>query len=323
MTKKKNTPKKGTKSARVRVIVPRPRGLDDKALAYARLLTDPCGAGLVQPVYPGGEAGFLFRADSIATYGGGATETAGIVHWTPGYTNSSNSDLLVGGATGPSTPITLASSGTGPGKSFLGANAAGVRCVAACLKVTFPGSESARAGRVHYGHTVAGIMDSGNTTDVDALAPVLQHYSRTPADTIELLWKPGISDTEFNDPNTAASATLRDRKSSLTVAWAGVPGGTGMTFHYTAIYEWMPKVDVGVSTNVNGKSTSSNTLDDILDAIKEVGFNWVKHPGGTMGNLSASRVRAPSAAGLMAFMASTYGRMAARQVNMPAIRYRG
>lgn len=279
--KNKNKPK------RVLTVVQRQaiNKLDEKAKEYARLIMDPCAAPLTHPVYPGGDAGFLFRAESFFTIATAPTQTAGVLHWTPGYPNASGTELIgywadtataslatvvVGG------PAPLSSS---PGKAFLNTNARGARCVAACMKVTFPGSESSRSGRVHYGHTTAGTIDLGQFVSADAIAQLLQHYGRTPTDTIELYWQPGIADTEFNDPTEAAGAIIRDRKTALTVAFAGFPAGVGLTFHLTAIYEWTPVQNLGLANNSLGKNMSRNSMDDVLDAIKRTGFTFVKHVG--------------------------------------------
>lgn len=260
------------------------RGLDPLGASYARLLADPCGAPLVHPVYPGGDAGFLFRADAVLSFGGGGTETCGYVHWTPGYVNSTNSDLLVGTTTGPAVAVAASTNGGGPGKAFLAANAYGARCVAACVKISYPGAESSRSGRLHYGHTQGGTIDSGDSITVDSVAPLLQHYTRTPPEVVEVVWRPGIADTEFNDPSVAAVPTLKDRKSSITVAWAGIPVSTGMTFHFTAIYEWTPRPATGVSTNTSGKNQSNNTMDQVLDALTKAGFRWVRNAAGAAGH---------------------------------------
>ncbi len=253
--------------------------LDERAKEYARLIMDPCAAPLTHPVYPGGDAGFLFRAESFYTGHSGAGDTAGVFHWTPGYVNGSNTELVNGSSATAGGIITLASATNSPGRGFLASNAKGARCVAACVKVTYPGSESTRAGRIHYGHTVAGTLDSGQAVTADGVAQLLQHYSRTPTDTIEIYWIPGISDTEFNDPTESASAVIRDRKSSITVAVAGLPAAVGLTYHLTAIYEWTPAQNIGLANNSLGKAVSRNSMDDVLDSIKRTGFQFVKHVG--------------------------------------------
>lgn len=255
------------------------RPLDAVATAYANLLADPCGSPVVHPVYPGGDAGFLFRAETFVTIGGGAGETAGILHWTPGYVNATNTEYLSSASTTSAGAPAIAAATSTPGKTFLANNTRGARCVAACAKVTFAGAESSRSGRVHYGLTSAGMIDAGATVSVDQVSQVLQHYSRTPADTFEVVWKPNIGDTEFNDPTEAAGALIRDRKSAITIAFAGLPAATGLTFHLVAIYEWTPSTGIGIGSNALGKAISQNTLDDVLDYLVSRGFKFVRQAG--------------------------------------------
>lgn len=292
----------------------RAMALDASAAAYARLLSDPCNSPVVHPIYPGGDAGYLFRAESFATFAGGAGETAGFIHWAPGYVNSSGTQLV--GAYGSTpTALLLASVVTSaPGNAFLAANAKGVRCIAACMKVTFPGSESARSGRVHYGLTQAGLIDSGASLTTDSVCQALQHYSRTPSDTVELIWKPNIADTEFNDPGEAASAIIRDRKSALTLAFAGLPAAVGLTVHFTAVYEWTPANGIGVGHNALGKAQSNNTLDQVLDTLVQGGFTFVKHAGATAGHMLGTA--------LTAGISSTFGLMPAQGRSRSTLSFR-
>lgn len=304
----KTTKKRAANAKKVKAQRPRRAALDAAAAAYARLLADPCAAPLVQPVYPGGDSGFLFRAESFATYSTGAAQTAGVVHWTPSYPNFSQTELLVKqAATGTSAEAFVAPPDS-PGRTFLQNNARGVRCVAACMKITFPGAENVRSGRVHYGHTTAGMLDSADVTTVDAVAQALQHYSRTPADTVELVWKPNLADCELVDPATTANAQARDRKAALTVAFAGLPAATGMTFHFTAVYEWTPIAGSGVAHNALGKAVSRNSLDDIIDALVASGYTFVRHAGSTFGSALAGY----GAAAMSSYLGSTYGLMGAR-----------
>jgi hypothetical protein len=316
MVNKKTNKKKVTSKRAPRRRMGRSVGfLDEKAREYARLLSDPCNGPIVPPIYPGGDSGFLFRAESFVTFGIGATETSGIFHWTPGYVNATNTHLLaIAGALG-STSITMANQGgNAPGTAFLAANAKGARCVSACLKLTYPGAENTRAGRLHYGLTSSGMLDSAQATTADNVAQTLQHFSRTPADTVELIWRPSIGDTEFNDPTEAAGAPIKDRKEALTVAWVGLPVATGLTFHMTAVYEWTPAVGLGVGHNALGKAVSRNTLDDVIDYLVQAGFTFVKHAGTGAGHMLS--------AGLLGAMSNSYGLMAANGRTRPALNFR-
>lgn len=281
--------------------VARPRfALDANAAAYAKLLADPCNAPVVRPIYQGGESGYTFRAESFFTIGTNALETAGVVHWTPGYVNADFTELVVGQATSASGNITVAANSSGPGRSFLVANATAARCVAACIRITYPGAESSRSGRIHYGNTNGGLIDAGQVVTADGVAQTVQNYTRTPPEMVELVWRPGVADQEFNDPSATASPNIRDRKSSLTVAFANLPAATGITIHMTAVYEWLPRTALGVANDVSGKSLSRNTLDDVLDYLSSVGFTYAKGIGGHM------------AMGAVSAIANTYGLMGAR-----------
>lgn len=262
----------------------RGNALDVPARDYARLMTDPCNAPLVHPIYPGGDAGFLFRAESFRTFGNGlGTNTSGVMHWTPGYVNSTNTELIANSVDTGATTLALTAALDSPGKTFLAGTAKGVRCVAACVKITFPGAESTRSGRVHFGLTQAGMLDSGAVVAPDDVATSLQHYTRTPPETIELVWKPNIADADFCDPTEANGALIRDRRSALTVAWAGLPAGQGLTFHFTAVYEWTPATGKGVGHNALGKARSRNTMDDVIDTVIGAGFTFVRNSASAMG----------------------------------------
>lgn len=279
------------------------RSLDTAAHDYARLLSDPCNAKLVPPVYPGADAGFLFRADSFGSVGTGAGQTSGTIHWTPGYPNSSNTEFLLIGTAGGSTAGTAVAFPQTPGKIFIDGNSRAVRCIAACLRISFPGAESARSGRVHYGQTPAGLIDVGNSTTPDEVAQALTNYSRTPADMIELIWKPTIADTDFCDPTEAPNAAVRDRHAALTVAFVGLPSTVGITYHMTTVYEWQPKVGLGVSMNPNGKATTRNTLDDVVDYLIARGETFVHNV--------ASSYMGGMAQGLLGAVSATFGNMPA------------
>jgi hypothetical protein len=282
-----------SKSKRSNKQVVKPRGkvqrkmrgmlLDGPALSYAALLADPCNGPLVHPIYPGTDAGFLFRAESFTSFGTGAGETSGVVHWTPGYPNFNDSEFLYTATAGGGTTGTMASATASPGKTFLATNARGVRCVAACMKVSYNGSEANRSGRFHYGQTVAGTLDNSQVVAPDAVAQALQNYGRTPTDSIELIWKPSQGDFSFCDPSASTSALIRDQKAALTLCFVGLPATAGVTVHMTAVYEWLPAVGLSVGGNTNGKARSVNTTDHVVDFLLDRGFAFVRHFGHTVG----------------------------------------
>lgn len=287
-TKTRNTNKpggkgrKGKKGGSNKVVVSRGNGLDAAAMAYARLLTNPCYAPLAHPVYAGADAGFLFRADSFSTIGTAATDTSGYLVWTPGYINFNNTGLLVAaGATGL-VGLTPGASGVSPGQAFLQANASQYRCVAACLRITYPGAETSRSGRLHYGTVASTTISTAAAAATDTLATAFSAYSRTPADVVEVIWKPAAADMQFTDPNFISSEPIRATKAAIGAAWVGLPAASGVTFHFTAVYEWMPKGGLGVGQNTTGKNPSRNTLDDVVDFVIRNGETFVRNTGANL-----------------------------------------
>lgn len=305
-------PKKGNKNKKITVKVRNLNGggrrtLDSNALAYARLIADPCNAPMVRPIYPGGDSGILVRSEAFTTFGTAPSATAGVFHWVPGYLNSNQTQLIGMQAVGPEVGQTTGTLAGTPGWLIMQGIASGVRCVAACLKITYPGNESARSGRIHYGITKASLVDNATSIRADDVAQSLQHYSRTPADTIELFWKPDAGDFEFTDPNEVASPVIRDRKSALTVAFAGLPAAVGLTFHLTAVYEFTPKIGQGLAHNALGKAQSRNSIDDVMDYLISSGFTFVRHAGEMMQSYANN-----NPAFIANVVTSMFGNMAAR-----------
>lgn len=249
-------------------------GLSAQGAEYARLLMDPCAAKLTHPVYSGAEGGILIRAESFATYGAG-TNTAGVLHWTPGAIGATNTELLVAGADTAVLSVPMAATTAAPGKTYLAANAVAVRVVAACLIVTYPGSELSRSGRVHYGHTSGALIDLGDSLNSDQVSGTLEHFERTPATAIEIVWKPNDADQLFTDPNATTLASEKDRKAAITFSWAGLPASTGLTFKFVAVYEYQPVRALGIANPSMSRSTAPETLDRVLNYISGTGFKYV------------------------------------------------
>lgn len=291
----------------------RGRGLDTAAAQYAKLLAEPCTAPLVHPIFPGGNAGFLMRSEGFLTVGNGVDQTSGYFNWVPGYVNKSGTEALYAASNVPDAQLPVETMLNGaPGKTFLANSTSAYRCIAASIKITFPGSEHQRSGRIHYGNTAAGLIEAGTTQSPNGVAQTLQNYGRTPADVVELVWRPGQGDCNMTDPNSLPAGPMRDTKSAMTIAWAGLPPGVGLTLHMTAVYEWLPVVGLGLGSNGTGKAVSGNTLDDVLDYLTVRGFAYVRQAGTALG--------AGVATGLAATLAQSYGMMGSRQ-HARALRY--
>jgi len=250
-----------------RMIVPTRRMFDPPAAAYARLLADPCGAPLTHPLYAGGEGGILVKAESVINIAAGASETGVLMHWTPGAIGSGNTELLTSAPAGDSATATAASST--PGKTFLNDNATGVRVVAACMQVTYLGTELNRSGTIAMGRTQGSLIDPTNTVSLSGLSTALEHFTRTPDSTLELRWVPANMDQSFTDPNVATPTQERDRKSALTLSASGLVAASGLRIRLVAIYEYQPLRTLGIANPSSSRAYSSWSLDDVLNSVQK------------------------------------------------------
>lgn len=249
-------------------------------MAYAKLLADPCNAPLVHPTYAGSEGGYLMRADTFITIGVAAAATSGFMQWTPGVLSNTNAGLVFADGPNPAANQTVVAAGdiSLPGLTFLKNNASAARCVAACMKLSYPGSEATRSGRIHYGQISGGLLGLGGNFAPDAVAQALPFFERTPADIIELVWKPNDADQLFSKPNVsnADDSSKNNKCAALAFAFAGLPATTGITVHLTAVYEWQPGYATNLANPNLSKSPSRSTLDDVVNYLISQGFGFVK-----------------------------------------------
>lgn len=265
---------------------------DAAAVAYARLLTDPCRAALAHPVYPGASGGYLTRFSQYFTYNTGASDTTGYIHFTPGAISADNTDLIVYSGAGAALAATAQGALLG-GRSFLSGNASAVRCVAACVNVVYSGSEVDRSGRIHYGLTNGSLVDAGQTVAPGDVFASMENMMRTPTNIIEVAWKPNDWDSNFVDPTASMSALHKDKASSITIGWVGLKASVPMTFRITAVYEWQPRIATGISMVTNSHSGSRNTLNDVIEMVERASRNpWVRSVGEAMTNMYRGATRA-------------------------------
>jgi len=281
--------------------IPKGLGLDRAATEYVRLLTDPCNAPLVHPTYTGGDSGYLVRCDKVFIVGRGSGITAGLIQWTPGDINDDATEFLSAAGSDfssgfPAVPFADAS----PGRNFLSSNASAYRCVAACAKFTYPGSESGRAGWVHYGHGNGRSIILGSNYAASGVGRLCNNYSRTPVDTVAVVWRPDFADPQMVDPT--ATRQQRAGTGSILFAFGGFPPDAGIVVSMTAVYEWVPRGESdGPANPIADKNESSNTLDQVFAAIRRAGFNWVRD--------SAHLVGSGLTTGMVAGLANTFGMM--------------
>lgn len=222
-------------------------GLDRAAADWAALLEDPCSAKLVYPCYPSGNGGtVLMRVEADSIYGGGATETAGFGAWVPGY------GLFFGNSTPAPLDTTSSLLGTNtnfqPGDTFLKTNCGSIRCVAACLQMSYPGSELSRAGVVGIGVAPAdsfitnlptAVGGANNASSAQVFRITCQHVQRMPQDVMECKWFPGETDQGAYSAVYPAATFAQGLAGRNAIVWSasGFPVSTGIRIRTVAVYE--------------------------------------------------------------------------------------
>lgn len=279
---KRPAPKTGT------LIRERRLALDLQARKYADLLADPCHADLTYPIYTGAGGGILVRAESYVTLFNSATNTGGVIHWVPGALNFQAgfaNNLLTGGDSGAGVTMTVGAQNWIPGSNLINL-ASGVRTVAACAQVMWPGTELNRQGFVLGGNTAGDFVKSGSVLTNAAVANgYLANHLRIPDSDVEFVWRPQFGDQEFNDPNDTTS--ILENHGAITIAINNIPVSTGIRLRTVAVYEFLPTYSSGFATSNNVKNRSSNTIDHVLDALDNAG-DWTFKVG--MGVNKAMRI---------------------------------
>lgn len=257
-------------------MIPRPLSsqLDAQAAAYAHLLNDPCGAKLSHPVYAGGEGGYLMRVESDAIISNGA-DTGSMGYWCPGNPINGIATMATQAlqVVSDTAVIALTSVVTPPGKTWLIANAAAVRCVSACIQVSFPGKELDRSGFVGLGQSTYGRFSSAAGFSTSGLRTLAERVRRMPDGLVEIKLIPNLSSANYVDPNGGGGAADLGMP---TLFWSvfGVPPNTGIRIRAVAVYEWLPQSGVGLTLpNAATTSESRNTLNDVLRSMKSWG-DW-------------------------------------------------
>lgn len=265
------------RAARRRIAGVARSALDRLATDYVKLLTDPCGAPLVHPVYGGTDGSYLVRLESVFTLGNGAGDKAGVLQWTPGGYGSNGLHLIGGATTGGGVAVTAAPLTTlAPGYGYLPAQADTARCVAACMSVFYPGSELNRAGSLVLGQVTGSMIDTTASNTPTSLYPLFPDMFRTPDGAMEAVWTPNSNDMLWTDPSRATSQNELERKAALACVWQNLPDATGLTFKLTVVYEYTPSKLYGV-TVPRFSQTSESSLEQVLGYIRRSGVKLVRN----------------------------------------------
>lgn len=278
----KKSKKSGKNRNAKKAVLPRAvrAGLDAAGSAYARLLSDPCNAPLVHPVYTGGDAGYLARFEKRIEFNHIGTTTSGVLHWTPGAIGSNGVELIGATNSSPSAANTFAVQASSPGASYLGTNTDTCRCVAACMVVEYIGRETDRAGMVFVGSTNGSTLELSSGTTVNNVTPLLEKFQRTGM--IEQVWTPTNGDQEWTDPQRVTTQQEKASKGAITFAWSAITAVTGISVRMVAVYEYKPISALGFIGEVQVPYSSKNTLADVVRVAKAVAARGLQYAGSQM-----------------------------------------
>lgn len=228
--KKAGKAKKRATSNRKAMSIVRARGWDQGAIAWAKLLADPCSAAVVPPCYPTG-GGVLIRSRTVITVGTGAGEIAGLVHWVPG-----GGLVFSNGTANPGTGFTPSTGQVVP--PFIGNSFRVPNCVAACMRIIPNASELNRSGMCYLGNTHGSYVQATGSVSVNQVASQLTYSIRSPDQAAELVWLPRPQDVA--GAQYISGGILSDTVtggSALTFAYTGSPAAVGYTVQLIGVYE--------------------------------------------------------------------------------------
>lgn len=247
------------------------RTMDHGALAFRNLLLDPCNAPLSGPVYDGIHSGIYRRYRRI--YNIPATEVENVFIFQPG-TNS----IWQGGHSSGTAGTAITFTGQA---AFTGGNlgtATEMRCISACVKIRYTGSESARAGVI--GLATGGYFFSPASTGVTVSGAQSQCVilNRVGETTHEVKFCPLDGDQNMSVISVTGVSTLASPvKSTMMITLKGVPAGS-IQIELTSVVE-LDSTDTGTDTTGTANAvepSSSNTLNQVLRSLGPV-TNWAFH----------------------------------------------
>lgn len=204
---------------------------------YQKILIDPCHAELTRPY--SGEMGIVQRFVYDGTINvDNPDRTCGFLLFQPQRPSSAQFSW---GSSSAATAI--AYGGNAPGYTFLLANAAKLRCHAACAQLFAAGASfSNLTGEWAVGVLSGDTLQQGASISVDGLFQLSNQRGTLTKEGVEVKWQPGTLDHTYNSVNEGMQAD----NNLVFVAYRGFPAGVPMSYRYTSVLEWTPKVGVGI-----------------------------------------------------------------------------
>lgn len=240
---------------------------------YLRLLSDPCGAELVNSTFEGTNGTYLLRTRQFFNLGAFQDLLFQFCPSAGGHaTQFSCGSVLTGGALG--LPA------TSPLPSFLTGSIVGsFRCIAACVRPHYIGTELDRKGIV--GLSIVTGQQINNTLLSNPLGSYIagsQRLARFGSENHEVRWCPNESDADFQsvtNPGTITTGTSTGN--AILVAVQGCPAST-LSVEINGCWEWTPDMNTNPGLpNVVSAPKSTATLNTTLSKIQNL-VEFATHP---------------------------------------------
>lgn len=250
-------------------------GLDAAAKRYARLVNDPCYADLSLPTYAAAGTGLLMRVESDFILGAEATSVGAAVVFTPGLNS------VTAGSRSVTIPTTVVNADTAtitwvdaPTSSCPGGGMASImtqcRAVAACLQISFVGSELQRAGVVSLSQSTYQTATSMSTTA--QIRANSERVVRMPDGVLEIKLAPTDLNANFA-PAAALAAPDKYMMPCLVASVTGIPSSTGVRVRCVQVLEWTPAASDGVVMSTKS-ADSDSTLAGIIRFLQTARPDW-------------------------------------------------
>jgi len=279
--------------------------LDAGAMAWARLLDDPCGAPLARPCYGLSASGTLTRVKQIVLLGGNTGAVDGFTFFQPtGRVDLTTSGCMVGHGYSITTGGALGVITGAAGPSFLSSTMVGsYRPVAGCIKALYTGTELNRSGIISVGIWTENQLPVGSTPSATAYTLSLGALdrARTGERQHEVKWVPAMPYDQVYAAN--ASGAMGGVYANATVIWVAgynVPAGS-VSVEIDFVYEIIPEAGYGAPSIE--AAPSRNSAQQVLSFLSEAAgglTRWAISPPGRaaisrLGGIVAKTLGAPYA----------------------------
>lgn len=249
--------------------------MDDRITRHVRMVVDPCNAPIGPTAYRG-QDGFVLRATTNYDHTASATHTCGIIAYWPRY-NRVYLNSFVNDTTAFALDFYSGVGGAfnGPAAAYLGANAAEIRPIAACITSVYGGTELDRQG-LWYRGVVPYRTVAGGTLTIAGLRQLLQKWERTPDRPSETKWIPGPESENYQAIPSTLPNVLGD--DNIIVHAFALYGANKMLLNHrvTAVIEWQPFWGLGINAPVPNTNDPPAGLERVRTALTRFGNWWLE-----------------------------------------------